>query len=170
MYKIVDVRHVETAGNKNVQAAAEDKNEESSNVGKFAVRLREVVEDERFVPDEFEMVTGEPVYSSDLRPIFQDSGIPGSAPLVRRIGSDIIIYREVAQQNVTSRYIQRQNERYRVLKVDHKTQHVTLGKVTGVVEDESQLETVVITPEGQVPASDRVKEGKSNENNTPDAE
>ena len=170
MYKIVDVRHVETAGNKNVQAAAEDKNEESSNVGKFAVRLREVVEDERFVPDEFEMVTGEPVYSSDLRPIFQDSGIPGSAPLVRRIGSDIIIYREVAQQNVTSRYIQRQNERYRVLKVDHKTQHVTLGKVAGVVEDESQLETVVITPEGQVPAGDRVKEGKSNENTTPDAE
>ncbi len=172
LYKIVDVRHVENAGNKGAQSAAAEKNEESSNVGKFAVRLREVLDEgSKLIPDELEMVTGEKVYSSDLRPSFQDTGIPDSAPIVRRIGADIIIYRDVdSSAAANNRYTRRYSERYRVLKVDHKTQNVTLGKVEGVVDDDSQLETVEITPEGVIPAADRVKSGKSNENSTPAAE
>ena len=172
-YEIVDVRHVDNVAaapaGKNGSAAAAAANSnadnsegESSNVGKFAVKLREVVEPgSKLIPDELEMITGEPVYSSDLRPILQDTGRPKSAMIIRRIGSKIIINRlDGGRSNTMNRYVKKYSEKYRILKVDHKTQSVTLGVVVGIVEDESKLDTVIITPEGQVPAAERVTEGE----------
>ena len=168
-YRIYDVRHVENVEPKNAapKAAAApnadaQKEGNASNVGKFIVKLREVIEPgSKLQPDELEMVTGEPVYSSDLRPIIQDTGRPGVANIVRRLGADIVINRLVGTNTTAgtaNRYLKRYSEKYRVLKADPRTQHVTLGKVVGVVEDDSTLETVVITPEGQIPAMDIVTE------------
>ena len=172
MYKIIDVRHEENtapnagdakkaAKSEPAKKAAGEAAEESSNVGKFVVTLEEVLEEGSNVkPDKLEMTTGEPVYSSDQRPIFQDTGRPGSSYITRRIGTDVIINRLDGQVQ-SGRFTKRYSEKYRVLKVDIKSQSATLGIVTGIVEDNSKLQSVVITREGKIPAADRVTEKKA---------
>lgn len=174
LYRIVDVRHVENTNTAAAKtAAADNKNDgDASNVGKFEVTLKEVVDPDSKLPaDVIKMVTGEPVHSSDLRPIFQDTGRPGSANIVRRLGSDIEINRMVGVNNTTlNRYAKKYSEKYRVISADVRTKHVILGKINGVVEDESKLETVEITPEGKVTVADAVTEAKENAGNTPGEE
>ena len=171
LYRIVDVRHVENASTQTVDAAAaENKNDgDSSNVGKFEVILREVIEpDSQSAPDVIKMVTGEPVHSSDLRPILQDTGRPGSANIVRRLGSDIEINRLVGASNSSlSRYSKKYSEKYRVVSADVRTKHVILRKISSMGDDESKLETVEITPEGKVTAADAVTDAKDNTGNAP---
>jgi len=172
LYRIVDVRHVENATTAKT-AATESKNDGNAcNVGKFEVILKEVLDpDSKHQPDVIKMVTGETVHSSDLRPIFQDTGRPGAANIICRLGSDIEINRLVGAQNTSlSRYSRKYSEKYRVISADVRTKHVILGKINGVVEDESKLETVEITPEGKVTVADAVSETKENAGNTPDEE
>ena len=168
-YAIVDIQHLPEDSGKKEDAGKNEKNankktgvdDEASNTGKFRIKLREVLEPgSKGLPDQLEVITREPTYSSDLRPVLQDTGRPGSQPIVRRLNGEIVIDRTV--QVVRGRRPYR--ERYRIVKVDVKTQHVTIVRGSGLAEeDDKNLEKFVITPEGKVSREDWVVEGKSQE-------
>ena len=160
-YVIYDVEHLPDDDKKDAKGksvAKAEKTDETANTGKFRIKLREVVEDSKLRPDELTVITREPTYSSDLRPVLQDTGRPGSQPIVRRVNGEVVIDR--TEQVVRGRRPYR--EKYRIINVDVKTQHVTIVRSTGMGdEDDKNLEKFVITPEGKVPREDWVTENKS---------
>lgn len=169
-YVIVDVQRLPDSADKgdeqdkkdNAAAKSDGAENESSNTGKFKIKLREVLEPgSKARPEELEPITREPTYSNDLRPVLQDTGRPGSQPIVRRINAEVVIERTVQVARGRRPY----RERYRIVKVDHKTKHVTIVKGGSMDdEDDKNVEKFVITPEGKVAREDWVVEGKTQEN------
>ena len=156
-YRIVDVRPLTPEEKIKYQKRIEKQQTATDGVvaskEKFLVELVEVLEpDSKLTPDKLQMVSGgEPVLSSDLRPIFQDTGRPGAPQIIRRVNAEIVLNRT----ETTSRRGYR--ERYRIVECDPKTKHVKIAKVTASMPDENAKEEIfVITPEGKVPREDWV--------------
>ena len=160
-YAIVDVQHLPTPASgdnkmaaketvKNNAASESDDKSASSNVGKFIVKLREVVDQEQSAKAEIiTMITGQPVKSADARPEFEDTGRPGSRSIIRRIGTEIVMTNLENGKRTASDVLN--VARYRIL--EYKLKNAALGitedsVVLAIVnpreKDASKWETVTI--------------------------
>lgn len=127
---------------------------------KYIIVVEEVRMDEGTgALERLELITGEPVYSKDQRPVLVDTGIPGSEPFTRRINTEFIISR------YQGRRLNNKTERYRVIDADVKNNRVTLALIAGGFNfDISKAEKIVLTlGKDAIPREDWVRKREAEE-------
>ena len=111
----------------------------------FTVKLKEVVSAKlKMEPHYITMTSGRYVYSWDARPIIQDTGRPGSDPIVKAKGGSFTLYR-LQDSNVD-----KTSETYEVVDFQISNGVVTLRNIVS-------NEEIKITREGEIPNREVVR-------------
>ena len=128
-YRVVDV----------VKKVGADKNIE------FVVKLEEIIPEKlKMDPHNIFMTSGKYVYSWDARPVIQDTGRPGSDPIIKAKGGVFAIYR------LTNTKIDNYQESFEIDDFQISNGVVTLRRV-------GSEEKIQITRDGEIPRRDVVR-------------
>lgn len=143
-----------------------DENKKNRQIDKSRVFLSEVTDPESGkTPDKLIMTIGQPAYSSDKRPVLEDSGKKEDSLHVMRIGD--LLY--VGYPDSTNLRRDSSAGRYQLKEVDADKKVVRIVDMRVKANEKGERPLIEITADGKVPVADRPIE-KEDKNIMPDVE